>query len=287
MTIEDFSQGSSEAAQTPVLFGRVMLPPPGQSHAHFDQDNINRRTYGFQLKNQKWIRNLEPLNELFPPTGWLGHNYGHQFITAKNGDLWMFYERVSEVLNDAPLKTEIFARRFTPPAILKGPEIQIFRIPSTPFPAVVRTNGNLLAESPRPFSVRLRHRSYYFVSFSSSDWGSDHYGINLLWSDAIDGPYQPILNSHRHDLKDFGVKIRTEHALTYGPGRGSFFQDAKGHWWVIFHAATLEARRNVQAAPNSRFEELILHNFFVAPVRIRLKHGIPDLEILERDSVSQ
>jgi len=87
VTIEDFSQGSSEVAQTPVLFGGVMLPPPGQSHAHFDQDNMNRRTYRFQLKNQKWIRKLEPLNELFPPTGWLGHNYGHQFITAKNGDL--------------------------------------------------------------------------------------------------------------------------------------------------------------------------------------------------------
>ena len=57
----------------------------------------SRRTYAFVKTGDRWVQQANAL--FFEPSinGWLGHNYGHQFIYDEFGRLWIFYERVSEV----------------------------------------------------------------------------------------------------------------------------------------------------------------------------------------------
>jgi hypothetical protein len=153
-------------------------------------------------------------------------------------------------------------------------EIQIFKIGNPPYPATIRGPNNVLAEGPRPFQAELEGKTFYFVSFSSSEWDSDLYGMNLLWSTSFTGPYQPFLTADGKDLKNFGAALAETHHLTWGPGRGSFFQDPDGQWWVIFHATD-----------QSTAARIGLRNLYLAPVKISLSNdGTPQVQILENDS---
>ena len=261
-----------------VLYAGTMNPHDGRSIAQFDYDNWSRRTYAYHMKAGRWTQDAKPL--LFDPEvyGWLGHNYGHHVIRDEKGQAWMFYERVSQIINGGPGKTELFARKMISASRLDDKEIAIFRIPQPAYPAVVRWSDNTLAEGPRPFRVRVGAKNFYLVAFSSSQWSSDHYGINLLWSEKIDGPYHPYLTDNNSDLKDFGTEIRAHYGLTYGPGRPNFFQDPDGRWWLLFHAATKPEPNSV--APTYR-------NFFLAPARIRNLNpdGSPMVEINEDESL--
>ena len=276
VTIEHFD-GLTES----IVYGGVMKPRPGQDHALYPIDNPSRRTRSFQMVNGHWTENSHSIFTDFGEMDWLGHNYGHQFFKDDDGTLWMFYERVSTVTNGDPTKTEIFARRFTPPTTLYGEEVAVFKIPTVPYPAVVRATGNLLAEGPRPFVAHVNGQKFYFVSFSSSDWASNRYGINILWSRKVEGPYLPVLNQDQSDLLDLGADLRAHHALTFGPGRASFFQDPDSKWWCIFHASRLPHSTSSQtdAGEDGSFQR----NYFLAPVRIELVNGTPKVRVLEND----
>jgi hypothetical protein len=265
-------------AAGPILYGGVMTVPSGEKHASIDRDHWSRRTYPFTLVNGHWQQADAPL--LFDPAtyGWVGHNYGHQFIEDKAGTRWFFYERVVRVSGGAPALTELFMRKMISPTKADDDEIAVFKNTSPPFPATVRGADNTLMEGPRPFHAVLKNQDFYFVGFSSGQWDSSHYGINILWSRSITGPYVPYLTEDKSDLFDFGDQLRTNYALTYGPGRPAFFQADDSQWWLLFHAASLAV---VQASPTAPGPGRgPFRNFFLAPVKIELGPGnIPKITI--------
>ena len=279
MTIENFADNAD-----PVLYAGVMTPAHGQSHADVLRDHWSRRTYPFYLRDGKWQQGESPL--FFAPAtfGWIGHNYGHQFFKDQDGSLWIFYERVSESDTSGPLKTELFARSFVPPETVGDEEIKIFEIANRPYPSVLRAFGGALVEGPRPFSAETGGRTFYFIAFSSGQWDSSGYTANLLWSEALLGPYQPYLNDDRTDLKDFGAELKKTYPLTYGPGRPVFFQDPGKHWWTVFHAANsieVEHAKFPPAPGRGPFR-----NLFLAPVQMSLSPlGLPVVEIINEEAL--
>ena len=52
--------------------------------------------------------------------------------------------------------------------------------------------------------MRRNNRDIYVMGFSSGDFPTDHYGINLAFGFTPDGPYSPVLTEDGKDLRDFG-----------------------------------------------------------------------------------
>lgn len=208
-----------------VLYGGVMTPPRGLVHAREDRDGWSRRVYAFRNVNGKWTREREPLTGKVPETPtWLGHSYGHHFFEG-----YMFYEKVTEEKNNLPWTTEIFARKMRDPFHLSGPEIPILKI-TRDWARTRRSFGGKLVEGPRPFKAR----GIYFISFSAGDYGSDDYGIHLMASKNLLGPYEPYLTPEKTDLVDFASHIEEKLPLTWGGARAAFFEVAGKHW-ALFH----------------------------------------------------
>lgn len=247
---------SLENPRERILYGAVMSATDDRKHALWPQDNWNRRTFAFRLKGGKWIREKDPLLGNIPEhETWVGHNYGHHFIKDESGQTFVFYERVTEERNGHPWKTELFAMKMKNSFATFGPEISILKIPHQVWPLARRSFGGSLVEGPRPFFANGK----YFVSFSAGEYASDNYGIHLLQSDKIQGPYKPFLNESGKDLKDFGVDIENKRKLTWGAARAAFFQ-MRGEWWTVFHG--------IDQKDNSPVEDG-LRNIFLAPVVIQ------------------
>lgn len=222
-----------------VLYGGVM-----KTHGDEDRDSWSRRVYAFRNVNGKWMREQHPLSGPLPskPT-WLGHSYGHHFI-----DGYMFYEKVTIERNNSPWTTEIFARKMKDPFHLTGPEIPILKL-SQDWARARRSFGGKLVEGPRPFKAN----GIYFISFSAGDYTSDDYGIHLMASKNLLGPYEPYLTPDKKDLKDFAVDIEKKLPLTWGGARAAFFE-ARGKHWALFHGikddgSSAEGLRNVWLSP--------------------------------------
>lgn len=254
-----------------IVYGSVMSPTQGRPYAIWPDDNWNRRTYAFKFKNQKWIREINPIFGPIPsrPT-WIGHNYGHQFIEDEKGESYIFYEKVTEDLDQQPWKTELFARKMKSSVKAEEREIPILVWGAQIWPALRRSFGGTLAEGPRPFT----HKGFYFISFSGGDYTSDDYGIHLLWSKSLEGPYLPYLNNRNADLKDFGYEIESRVPMVWGAGRASFFE-AQGGWWAIFHG--IEPH---ELQPHEDAKRVL----YLAPVSIRtFNNTSPEVRILLKD----
>lgn len=247
---------SLENSQERVLYGAVMSPTDDRRHGLWPQDNWNRRTFAFRMRNGKWIRDEDPLFGVVPEREtWIGHNYGHHFIKDKNGQSYVFYERVTEEKNGHPWKTEIFAKKMKNSFSTTGPEISILKIPSQVWPSARRSFGGSLVEGPRPFFAKGK----YFVSFSAGEYASENYGIHLLEAKDVLGPYRPIMNKMNNDLKDFGEEIESQRKLTWGAARAAFFE-VQGKWWSLFHGIDQKDDHPIEDG---------LRNIFLAPVEIQ------------------
>ncbi|MGE0526342.1 MAG: hypothetical protein AB7P49_04705 [Bdellovibrionales bacterium] len=223
-----------------VLYAGVMDPPPGRTHARYDRDNKRRRVFAFRCNRGRWVRESDPLTWTVGES-WIGRSYGHHFLEDEQGRVWIFYERVSRTQNDWPWKTEIFAREMLSPYRASRREHRILSIGEKPYPATLRQHGGALMEGARPFRLTLQAEEIYVISFSSGDFATDHYGLNLAWSRSVLGPYRPVLNERGDDLKNFGSEIKRRFNLGWGPSRAAFFAERTGQnseqWWVLFHAA--------------------------------------------------
>ena len=125
-------------------------------------------------------------------TSWLGHSYGGNLIQENSSSqqlirpdekaaIGFFFERVTEVKNDGPYKTEIFAtelKNFS--STSAGETHKIFEISEKPFPSTVRVGNGYLAEGPRPLQLKLHGKKIFLVGFSSGDFPTDQYHLNFL-----------------------------------------------------------------------------------------------------------
>jgi hypothetical protein len=232
-----------------ILYGGVMTPTENRKNAVWPDDHWNRRTYAFRLRGHRWIRDEKPLWGPTPKEpSWIGHNYGHHFFTNDDGETFVFYEQVTEEKNHQPWKTEIFARKINGAFQTSSQEISILKIPQKPWTASMRDFGGSLIEGPRVFTEAGR----YFITFSAGDYMSDDYGINLMSSSQLTGPYRPHLDDQK-DLKNYGSSIEANRNLTWGAGRAAIFK-MDGNWWGLYHGidereAEAEGKRNVFLSP--------------------------------------
>jgi|tagenome__1003787_1003787.scaffolds.fasta_scaffold20988121_3 hypothetical protein len=229
------------------LISGIMTPPPGSQHATFPDDNRRRRTYVFtpdENDSSVFVRSKTPLLPDADLDSWIGHNYGHDFIRDENkkpvrnvdGSYTLIYERVTRFTETGKLITEIASRALSCPDLNLAEEKIVLRIDDKePWPAVQRKDGGLLIEGPRVMKMRRNKQNFYVMGFSSGDFPTDHYGINLAFSFAPEGPYSPVLTEDGTDLRDFGADLRELYGLSWGPARPDFYRDRQGKMWVAFH----------------------------------------------------
>lgn len=223
------------------LYGSIMTPTSGNQHAIWPADAASRRVYPFRLLSECWTRSETPLVAAWNNDGWVNHNYGHSFLKADDGREWVFYERVNDDTGNLPLKTALFAKILRTPERTDENETSIFDFKLGQWPTLARENGGVLAEGPRPF----KFANGYLISFSGGDYWSNSYGIHLLWSKNINGPYAPFTTPDGRDLKDFGATLRQTLNLTWGPARAVFFE-RRGRWYALFHAVKKPFNPKVQ-----------------------------------------
>lgn len=254
------------------LYAGVMTAPAGADHARWPDDNWRRRVNAFEWREDRrhggrWQRIEDSIMEdAGPHPTWLDHSYGHSIARDEIGNVWMFYEKVTHEENGQPWVTEIFARQMLSPLHLADEEHQIMALDEDSWPATHRGFGGLLVEGPRPFKIG----DWYLIGFSAGDYTSDNYGIHLMASQNITGPYEPYLTSSGENLKDFGRALEREHNLTWGAARPAFFE-VEGQWWVLFHGIEREdedkvarGQRDVYLAP----VEVITHRHKPPTIRI-------------------
>lgn len=257
-TIETFPNGQK------ILYAGVMTPNIGAAEAIWPDDNWRRRVSAFEYDNSsdRWVRVLDSVFGDAPDDfTWLGHSYGHHLLADTDGTPWMFYEAVSEEENGQPWVTEIFATPLTDPLFATSEPTSILTVHDKDWPAVTRGFGGKLVEGPRPFRVG----DWYLVGFSAGDYTSDNYGIHLMASQSIDGPYQPYLNKAKTDLVDFGKSIEQKIPLTWGAARPAFFA-IDGKWWVLFHGIDQSDEEQVETGQR---------DVYLAPVSVDMSVGQP------------
>ena len=243
--IRKFRVNGPNDQSTEMLLGGAMSASGDHDVPFWPDDNINRRIYIFRQNSiDSWIRDLSPLSSPLS-SGWVGHSYGGNLIqedaelnvidpSLKN-KIALFYEKVSVEKMNFPVNTELFAMELDSSLNpVPGTETKIFDVSSN-YLSLRRTIGGLLAEGPRPVQVLIKGEKFFLVGFSSGDFPSDQYTLNFLWSRSLMGPYQPILNSDRSDLLDFGIKIKNRYNLSW-LGRPSLFKTPDGEFEILFHA---------------------------------------------------
>ncbi len=249
-----------------ILYAGVMTPTADHVHAVFAEDNWNRRVFAFRMKNGIWMREPRPIT--YPETkSWIGHSYGHQFIKDENGQTWIFYERVMEEKESKPWITGLFARKMLTPFRSSKNEIKIFDPTNLPYAALNRQFGGKLVEGARPYRVSINGKNKFVILFSSGDFPTNNYGINMAFSDQLLGPYQPALNGDETDLKDFGKPLRNSGDFAWGPSRASLFYNSEGSAFILFHAV------RARLWPDFDFEHWpdfgsmpVYRDYFIAPV---------------------
>jgi simple sugar transport system permease protein len=248
-----------------VMLGGAMTATQGRLTPSWPDDNLNRRIYFFRMNNLlEWARDMAAVVGDYT-TGWMGHSYGGNLIqvdapapnviqTDAPGEIAFFYEKVSDVRDNGPYKTEIFAVHMNSydHADPKS-EVKILELGDHPYPGTERVgNSNIveplrltgpsrervgngyLAEGPRPIQINLNGRKLFIVGFSSGDFPTDNYHLNFMWSDHLLGPYKPLLTEDQKDLKDFGLDIKLHYGLSW-VGRPSLYQTPDGTYQMLFH----------------------------------------------------
>ena len=72
------------------------------------------------------------------------------------------------------------------------------------------------------------------MAFSSGDFSTDGYTMNMAWSHDLLGPYKPFLNTSGDDLLDFGSELKKSYDLSW-VGRPSLFTNPDGQVAMLFH----------------------------------------------------
>jgi hypothetical protein len=126
------------------------------------------------------------------------------------------------------------------------------------------------------------------MGFSSGDFPTSQYGINLAYSVDPGGPYCPVLTEDGKDLADFGSGIRERYGLSWGPGRPDFFKDSAGRWWIAFHAVDTaevpDQDYSVWPVDLNRFHR----NIYLAPIQISLdRDGTPRIAIMDDGRIAK
>jgi hypothetical protein len=275
-----------------VLYAGAMTATEGRPEPRWPEDNWNRRVYPFVKVREGWRQLPEPLFGKPKTPTWIGHCYGHHFITDEKHRVWIFYEKVTEERANAhhdkiPYRTELFARQMETPFRASDREIPILSLGNVPYPATQRhdaltheANGYLI-EGPRPTRVNVAGKTIYLLGFSSGDFPTDNYGMNVAWSEEVTGPYLPLL-THDGNLEDLGAGLRRHHALSWGPGRPAFFVSPDDRPWVLFHAVRKAILPDRDYAfwplePLDHFYRMI----FLAPLQVSWAAGGLNVKIVD------
>jgi hypothetical protein len=265
-----------------VLYAGVMATRADGRAPRFPQDNWSRRVYAFKRDGALWRREREPLFSPVPATPtYLGHCYGHHVVRDEQGAPWIFYERCSVATlkrgRPFPARTELFARRMLSPFEVEATEHLILGLGEAPYPSTARTIGGHLVEGPRPVRVLVGDRTLYLMGFSSGDFPTDSYALNLAWSDRIQGPYRPLLAPHGRDLLDLGAPLKQAFDLSWGPGRPCLFACPNGEWWMLFHAVHKGDRPGTDYSRWPKRLDGFRRHVYLAPVTIALEDGVPSV----------
>jgi simple sugar transport system permease protein len=266
--LRKFRIESKSKAPFEVLLGGAMSPSQGRATPTWPEDNLNRRIYFFRINDlREWVRDVLAVVGTIS-TGWLGHSYGGNLLqvdapaanviqTDAAGEMAFFYEKVSEVKDNGPFKTEMFAVHMDSfDHAEPSSEVKIFDLGANPYPSTERVGNSALiersilsksvgpfrerigngylVEGPRPFQIRLNGRRIFIVGFSSGDFPTNSYHLNFMWSSQLMGPYKPLLTEDKKDLKDFGEEIKRHYGLSW-VGRPSLYQTPKGDYQMLFH----------------------------------------------------
>lgn len=230
-----------------VLIGGSMSATRGRPNPIWPEDNINRRIYFFRINFlNEWIRDVLPIVESIS-NRWLGHSYGGNLIQENSrdpnvieeraeGQIGFFYEKVSDDRNNTPYATEIFAVRMSDfDSVLPGSEMKIMGVQRPHYPATARPSGGFLIEGPRPLQIEVSGQKFFVVGFSSGDFPTDSYYLNVMWSKNLFGPYTPLLTEDGKDLLDLGFSLKDRYGLSF-VGRPSFYRAPDGKHEMLFHA---------------------------------------------------
>jgi ribose/xylose/arabinose/galactoside ABC-type transport system permease subunit len=289
--IERKNQKASE-----LLIGGAMTASKGRPIPYWPEDNLNRRIFFFRLDSlNRWARDLSAIiGEV--ADNWMGHSYGGNLIQENSstpntiqadgsGAIGFFFEKVSEVRNGNPYKTEIFAVKMKNFDLADpASEVKIFEIGAKPYPATERVGNGYLVEGPRPFQVNFGGKAIYLVGFSSGDFPTDHYHINYMWSSQLMGPYKAVLTEDGQDLLDLGKSLKSKYGLSW-VGRPSLYQTPDGGYEMLFHGVikSILPENDYTRWPN-RYQ---LWEFFRCIFKVRIQisekpNGEPVIELLAR-----
>jgi hypothetical protein len=277
-----------------VILGGAMTPPAGQRNAKWPEDNPGRRTYAFMQVGLKFVRGQQPVLPDKNPRDWIGHNYGRDFVRDENGQavrdpkdgsLFMVYEKVTRKTGDGKLITELAMRKMKNCSHLDPKEIILMKInDGKPYPSVKRSDGGLLTEGPRVVRMKIGGKRFFVLGFSSGDFPTDRYGINLAFSENITGPYEPLLTTNSQgvvDLLDLGHDIRDRYQLTWGPARPTFYKDRAGQMWIVFHAVDKREHPGVDFKQWPKDLAPFQRQLYMAPLKVSLKKGRPFFKLEE------
>ncbi|HLE00470.1 MAG TPA: hypothetical protein VJB59_09430 [Bdellovibrionota bacterium] len=296
-----------------VFYGGVINPTGGRKYARFPADNKARRSYAFvKSRDGKLVQLPKPLfgETTMSTENWQGHTYGRHVITDGRGNLILSkpgefstrggrpvlcYEMISRLTGIGMPITEPFCREMVSPfkAADDASEVKMFHIDETkPFPSLVRTDGptpaesSILMEGPRvtAFDNPVTGQRQYFMLVSGGDFSTDRYGIHVLISDTMKGPFKPLMKPGGRDLLDIGDEIRKTYRLSWGPARAHAFQDEQGRWKITFHATDKDI------LPGENYSTLdwdtlnkFNRNVYVADLDIGFDaHGNPGFQIQHR-----
>jgi hypothetical protein len=276
-----------------VILGGAMTPPAGRTNAKWPEDNPGRRTYAFVQVGMKFVRGQQPVLPDQNPRDWIGHNYGRDFVRdeqgnpvkdPKDGSQFMVYEKVTRKTQDGKLITELAMRKMKDCAYADSKEVILMTInEKKPLPAVKRADGGLLTEGPRVVRMRIGKKNFFVMGFSSGDFPTDHYGINLAFSENITGPYEPLLTTRNGvvDLLDLGRDIRERYQLSWGPARPTFYKDRSGRMWIVFHAVDKREHPGVDFSRWPADLAPFQRQLYMAPLKVGLRKGRPTFKLEE------
>ena len=247
--IRKFQTYNISGVRRDMIVAGAMSPLHGRVAPLWPDDNISRRIYFFRPDTTgRWLRDQDPIVGE-PLDDWMNHSYGGNLIQVgssapgviredKPGEIAVFYERVSNISGGTPFVTEIFAKKLTSLGNFVGNipsvEVPILSVGDHPFPATKRTSGGYLMEGPRPIELEIEGQTFYIIAFSSGDFSTDSYTMNLAWSHQLLGPYKPILDKAGDDLRDFGHELKKSYDLSW-VGRPSLFKNPSGQTEMLFH----------------------------------------------------
>jgi hypothetical protein len=139
------------------------------------------------------------------------------------------------------------------------------------YPSARRGFGGYLAEGPRPFRVG----NWYVIGFSAGDYQAEDYGLHLMASKSLTGPYVPYLDDDTSDFTHFETEIEKSYKMYWGAARPAFFE-MNGRWWVLFHGILSTDTHQLEEGER---------DIYLAPVDITFQPtGPPKIKISVREN---